>query len=369
MACRAGHNIPYTTIGPGDPGGETRLEESILVTGAAGFIGAALCRRLLAEGRFGRVVGLDNVNEYYDAALKEHRLCALRESERFAFVRGSVTDRALLARVFDEYRPAVVVHLAAQAGVRWSIDHPDEYIRTNVLGFYEILEACRHAGDVEHLVFASSSSVYGDRPDGDTDHPVSLYAATKKSDEVLAHAYAGLYGIPTTGLRFFTVYGPAGRPDMFYYSAAEKLRRGETLRVFAYGRSTRDYTYVDDTVEAIRRVIDRPPAGRTPFALYDVGAGKPTDMNTFLTTLADEMIAQGLLPEDFSLPAHCEYLPGQPGDVTSTCADSAPLSRDFGFVPTVPLREGLREFLRWFRQYEQVRNTARTGDPAGGDET
>ena len=244
--------------------------------------------------------------------------------------------------------------------MRYSIDHPDDYIHANILGFYHILEACRHSRDegrqgVEHLVFASSSSVYGNGTHGDTDHPVSLYAATKKADEVLAWSYASLYHIPVTGLRFFTVYGPAGRPDMFYYSTVEKLRRGEKLRVFHYGESARDYTYIDDTVEGLVRVLDCPPAGeQVPYCVYDLGRGQPTTMKEFLQILSEEMLSIGLLPGDFSLQESCELLPGQPGDVERTCADSAPFERAFGFRPVTPLRQGLREFLRWYKDYAQL---------------
>ena len=347
----------------------------ILVTGSPGFIGANLVMRLLRELPGGTVVSLDNMNDYYDPALKEYRLAQIdalaKDSPvRHVFVRGSVADKSLVDALFEEYSFDVVVHLAAQAGVRYSIDHPDAYIESNIIGFYNILEACRHSYDnrkkgVEHLVYASSSSVYGGNEkvpfavEDQVDHPVSLYAATKKSDELLAHAYSKLYDIPTTGLRFFTVYGPAGRPDMFYYSAAKKLACEEKIRIFNYGNMKRDFTYIDDIVEGIFRVMQGAPARVTgldglpiaPYALYNIGGGQPENLLDFITVLQEELVRAGVLPEDYDFEGHRELVGMQPGDVPVTYADTTALERDFGFRPQIGIREGLRRFCEWYKEY------------------
>ena len=345
--------------------------KTILVTGAAGFIGAALVERLLSLGIALEVVGLDNLNDYYDPALKEYRLrrleeCARKSAAKWMFLRGDIAERDLVTRVFAERHPSVVVNLAAQAGVRYSIDHPDAYISSNLIGFYNILEACRHAGDeVEHLVYASSSSVYGGSrkvpfsTEDKTDAPVSLYAATKKSNELMAHAYSKLYAIPATGLRFFTVYGPAGRPDMFYYSATEKLVKGGVIQIFNYGNCRRDFTYVDDIVEGVLRVMCGAPARATgedglpvpPHAVYNIGGGHPENLLDFVTTLQAELVGAGILPADYDFAAHQKLVPMQPGDVPVTYADSAALERDYGFRPSVGIREGLHRFAEWYRDY------------------
>ena len=343
----------------------------ILVTGAAGFIGAFLVKRLL-ETTDDVIVGLDNMNSYYDPGIKEARLAMLREADaggRFEFVRGDLADAALVERLFAENGFDVAVNLAAQAGVRYSIDHPDAYIESNLVGFFRILEACRHSLDgggpgVEHLVYASSSSVYGSNTklpystEDKTDSPVSLYAATKKSDELLACAYAGLYRIPATGLRFFTVYGPAGRPDMAYFKFTDCLRRGERIPLYNYGSCMRDFTYVDDIVEGILRVMTCAPAvasapegASAPHRVYNIGNSQPVKLLDFVRTLQQELIREELLPQDHDLAAHTELLPMQPGDVLATYADTSPLERDFGFRPATPLREGLRRFARWYRAF------------------
>ena len=350
-------------------------QKTILLTGAAGFIGAALTERLLSDGEAERIVGFDNVNDYYDPALKEYRLNRIDAAAKtspcqWSFIRGSIADKALVERVFSEYRPDIVVNLAAQAGVRYSIDHPDVYIDSNIIGFYNLLEACRHSCDggkkgVEHLVYASSSSVYGGNKkvpfstDDKVDNPVSLYAATKKSDELLAHAYSKLYDIPSTGLRFFTVYGPAGRPDMFYYSATQKLARGDTIQIFNYGNMRRDFTYVDDIVEGIVRVMQGPPAHLSgedglpvpPYAVYNIGGGQPENLLDFIAVLQEELVSAGILPADYDFEAHRRLVPMQPGDVPLTYADSAALERDFGFRPMIGIREGLRKFAIWYKEY------------------
>lgn len=338
--------------------------KTVLVTGAAGFIGANLAQRLLNMADGVRVIGLDSVNDYYDVRLKEHRLAALNAREGFTFIRGDIADRALLEDVFVRYQPQVVVNLAAQAGVRYSIDHPEAYMQSNVIGFFNILECCRHH-PVEHLVYASSSSVYGANSkvpyavEDKADSPVSLYAATKKSNELMAHAYAKLYDIPCTGLRFFTVYGPAGRPDMAYFSFTQKLLRGETIRLFNYGNCMRDFTYVDDIVEGVVRVMERAPeraAGADglpvpPCRVYNIGNSNPENLLDFVRILHEELTAAGVLPADFDLNAHTELVPMQPGDVAVTCADVSALERDTGFRPSTPLREGLRRFARWHRDF------------------
>ena len=337
---------------------------SILVTGAAGFIGANLARRLLQDVPDARIIGLDNVNDYYDVRLKEYRLSALEKHPRFVFVRGDLADKAAIEKIFDEYAPQIVVNLAAQAGVRYSITHPDAYIESNVIGFYNILEACRRH-PVEHLVYASSSSVYGSNSkvpystEDKADNPVSLYAATKKSNELMAHAYAKLYNIPCTGLRFFTVYGPAGRPDMAYFGFTDKLRRGEIIQIFNFGNCQRDFTYIDDIVEGIVRVMQRAPEKKVgedglpvpPYALYNIGNHQPENLLDFVRILSEELVRAGVLPEDYDFEAHRELVPMQPGDVPVTYADTRALERDFGFKPSMPLREGLRRFAGWYKAF------------------
>ena len=345
---------------------------TILVTGAAGFIGANLAARLLAEGTFDRVIGVDSLNDYYDVRIKEYRLRQLSErgDAAWTFVKGNIADKDLVQSLFREWKPAVVVNLAAQAGVRYSITNPDAYIESNLIGFYNILEACRHSYDggapgVEHLVYASSSSVYGANPkvpystDDKVDNPISLYAATKKSNELMAHAYSKLYDIPSTGLRFFTVYGPAGRPDMAYFSFTDKLRSGEKIRIFNYGNCLRDFTYVDDIVEGVVRIIARPPERRKgpdglpvpPYAVYNIGNSHPENLLEFVDILQQELVAAGVLPADYDFEAHKELVPMQAGDVPVTFADTSALERDFGFKPSTPLREGLRAFARWYKDF------------------
>ncbi len=343
--------------------------KSILVTGSPGFIGACLVIRLLGELTGGTVVSLDNMNDYYEVSLKQWRLrqierAAAASPVRHVFVRGSIADRALVERLFAEYRFDVVVNLAAQPGVRYSIDHPDVYMESNIIGFFNLLEACRRH-PVEHLVYASSSSVYGGNKkvpfstDDRVDNPVSLYAATKKSDELLAHAYAKLYEIPSTGLRFFTVYGPAGRPDMFYYSATRMLAAGEKIRIFNYGNMQRDFTYIDDIVEGVLRVMRGAPAKARgedglplpPWAVYNIGGGRPENLLDFVATLQEELVRAGVLPADYDFAAHRELVGMQPGDVPLTCADAGPLERDYGFTPKIGIREGLRAFAEWYRTY------------------
>ncbi len=343
--------------------------KTILVTGSPGFIGANLVLRLLKEMTGGTVISLDNMNDYYDPALKEYRLGLIEEAAKTSpvkhiFIKGSIADKGLIDQVFAEYKPAVVVNLAAQAGVRYSIDHPDVYIESNLIGFYNILEACRH-NPVEHLVYASSSSVYGGNKkvpfstDDKVDNPVSLYAATKKSDELLAHAYSKLYNIPSTGLRFFTVYGPAGRPDMFYYSATNTLSKGGTIKIFNYGNCKRDFTYVDDIVEGVLRVMQGAPekmAGEDglplpPYAVYNIGGGQPENLLDYISTLQEELVRATLLPEDYDFEGHRELVGMQPGDVPVTYADSEALERDYGFRPTIGIRDGLRKFAEWYKGY------------------
>ena len=336
---------------------------TVLVTGAAGFIGAHLCIRLLQKFPDLQIVGIDNMNDYYDVSLKQWRLEQLG-SRRFTFIRGDIADPETIRSLFGQHTFDVVVNLAAQAGVRYSIENPDAYIRSNLVGFYNILEACRHH-PAAHLVYASSSSVYGTNPkipystEDKVDNPVSLYAATKKSNELMAHAYAKLYSIPCTGLRFFTVYGPAGRPDMAYFSFTDKLIRGETIRVFNYGNCLRDFTYIDDIVEGILRVMEHAPEKQTgedglpvpPYALYNIGNNHPENLTDFIRILSDELIRAGILPDDFDIAGHQELVPMQPGDVPVTYADTEPLERDFGFRPSTSLREGLRKFAEWYKSY------------------
>lgn len=347
-------------------------KKTILVTGAAGFIGANLVLRLLKETTGSTIIGIDNLNDYYDVNLKHYRLELIEEAAKknrstWHFIKGSIADKPLIDRLFAEHKPSVVVNLAAQAGVRYSIDHPDVYIESNLIGFYNILEACRH-NPVEHLVYASSSSVYGGNKkvpfsvDDKVDNPVSLYAATKKSNELLAHAYSKLYNIPSTGLRFFTVYGPAGRPDMFYYSATQRLVKGDTIQIFNYGNCKRDFTYVDDIVEGVIRVMQGAPEKVNgedglpipPYAVYNIGGGQPENLLDYISTLQEELVGAGVLPEDYDFEANRELVGMQPGDVPVTYADSTALERDFGFKPKIGIREGLRAFAEWYREYYQI---------------
>ena len=350
-------------------------QKAILITGAAGFIGAALTQRILRGYERVHVIGLDNMNDYYDTRVKEYR-CTANELAtagskcQYTFVKGSIADKALVDQLFREYKPEIVVNLAAQAGVRYSIDHPDVYIESNIIGFFNILEACRHSYDggasgVQHLIYASSSSVYGGNKkipfstDDKVDNPVSLYAATKKSNELLAHSYSKLYNIPSTGLRFFTVYGPAGRPDMFYYSATQKLVRGETISIFNYGNMKRDFTYVDDIVEGVLRVMQGAPEKSTgedglpipPYAVYNIGGGTPENLLDYISTLQEELVRAKVLPEGYDFEGHRELVPMQPGDVPVTYADSTGLERDYGYKPTIGIREGLRAFAEWYKEY------------------
>lgn len=344
---------------------------NVLVTGAAGFIGSNLCMRLLEELSDTLVVGLDNLNAYYDVNIKRWRLEQLTEfRERFIFIKGSIADKSLVDKIFDEYQPQIVVNLAAQAGVRYSITNPDAYIESNLIGFYNILEACRHSYDegregVKHLVYASSSSVYGSNKkvpystDDKVDNPVSLYAATKKSNELMAHAYSKLYDIPSTGLRFFTVYGPAGRPDMAYFGFTDKLLRGERIEIFNYGNCKRDFTYVDDIVEGVMRVMAKAPERKVgedglpvpPYKVYNIGNNHPENLLDFVQILQEELIRAGVLPADYDFEAHKELVPMQQGDVSVTYADTSALERDFGFKPSTPLREGLRKFAGWYKDF------------------
>ena len=351
--------------------------KSILVTGSPGFIGANLVLRLLKEMRSGTIVSLDNMNDYYDPALKEYRLRLIGNAAEAApakhvFVKGSIADKALVDSLFHQYHFDIVVNLAAQAGVRYSIDHPDVYIESNLIGFYNILEACRHSYEegrkgVEHLVYASSSSVYGGNKkvpfstDDKVDNPVSLYAATKKSNELLAHSYSKLYNIPSTGLRFFTVYGPAGRPDMFYFSATQKLLAGKTIQIFNYGNMKRDFTYIDDIVEGVLRVMQGAPEKRVgedglplpPYAIYNIGGGTPENLLDYVATLQEELVRAKVLPADYNFEKHRELVGMQAGDVPITYADSKGLEDDYGFRPTIGIREGLRHFAEWYKEYYQ----------------
>ena len=365
--------------------------KSILVTGSAGFIGANLVLRLLDSKEQLKIVGLDNLNNYYDPSLKEYRLRLIDEKYAsvmsslpattgnlsYEFVKGSIADRELVNGLFEKHHFDIVVNLAAQAGVRYSIENPDVYIESNIIGFYNILEACRHSYDVipgstgnlykgvQHLVYASSSSVYGGNKkipfsvDDRVDNPVSLYAATKKSNELMAHCYSKLYDIPSTGLRFFTVYGPAGRPDMAYFGFTNKLLKGETIQIFNYGNCRRDFTYVDDIVEGIWRVMAKAPEKKTgadglpvpPYAVYNIGGGQPENLLDFVNILQEELVSAGVLPNDYDFEAHKQLVPMQPGDVPTTYADASALERDFGFTPKITLREGLRKFARWYKEY------------------
>jgi len=349
--------------------------KNILVTGAAGFIGANLVMRLLKEGFQGQpcsIVGLDNMNAYYDVSLKEYRLreisalsaMSASQENKWQFIKGDIADKVTVDKIFSEFKPQVVVNLAAQAGVRYSIENPDAYIQSNMIGFYNILEACRH-NPVDHLVYASSSSVYGGNKkvpfstDDRVDNPVSLYAATKKSNELFAHCYSKLYDIPSTGLRFFTVYGPAGRPDMAYFGFTNKLLAGKTIQIYNYGNCRRDFTYVDDIVEGIVRVMAGAPARKKgedglpipPYAIYNIGGGQPENLLDFVQTLQEELLRAGVLPQDYDFEAHKELVPMQAGDVPVTYADATALERDFGFTPKITLREGLRKFAEWYKEY------------------
>lgn len=350
-------------------------KKTILVTGAAGFIGANLVRQLLSMDLQGTVIGIDNMNDYYDVSLKEYRLQELEKvawlsSSQWVFIHGNIADKALMGEVFARYKPSIVVNLAAQAGVRYSITNPDVYIESNLIGFYNILEACRHSYDdgapgVEHLVYASSSSVYGGNTkvpfstDDKVDHPVSLYAATKKSNELLAHCYAKLYNIPCTGLRFFTVYGPAGRPDMAYFGFTNQLLAGKTIQIFNHGHCERDFTYVDDIVEGVVRVMKGAPEKKNgadglpipPYAVYNIGGGHPVNLLDFVDILQQELVRAGVLPIDYDFEAHKKLVPMQPGDVPVTYADTEALSRDFGYCPMTSLRDGLRYFAEWYKAY------------------
>lgn len=344
--------------------------KTILVTGAAGFIGSNLVKRIYKEVPSAKVVGIDNMNAYYDVSLKEFRLKELSEYPTFTFIKGNIADKELINNLFDEYKPAIVVNLAAQAGVRYSITNPDAYVESNLVGFFNILEACRHSYDngqsgVEHLVYASSSSVYGSNKkvpystEDKVDNPVSLYAATKKSNELMAHAYSKLYNMPSTGLRFFTVYGPAGRPDMAYFGFTNKLVKGETIKIFNYGNCKRDFTYVDDIVEGVVRVMKKAPDKKNgedglpipPYAVYNIGNQNPENLLDFVQILSEELVRAKVLPEDYDFEAHKELVPMQPGDVPVTYADTSALERDFGYKPSTSLRDGLRKFAEWYAEF------------------
>ena len=345
--------------------------KTVLVTGVAGFIGSNLAKRLLTDYAELQVIGIDSITDYYDVSLKHDRLKGLEEfGDRFVFIHDSIANREIIIRLFDEYKPAIVVNLAAQAGVRYSITNPDAYVESNLIGFYNILEACRHSYDngqtgVEHLVYASSSSVYGSNKkvpystDDKVDNPVSLYAATKKSNELLAHAYSKLYNIPSTGLRFFTVYGPAGRPDMAYFGFTDKLVKGEKIRIFNYGHCKRDFTYIDDIVEGVVRVMQHAPERITgedglplpPYKVYNIGNSQPENLLDFVDILQQELVRAGVLPANYAFEAHKELVPMQPGDVPVTYADTTPLEHDFGFKPSTFLRNGLRVFAEWYAKF------------------
>lgn len=340
------------------------MGKTVFITGASGFIGSNLAKRILTTEPDTKVIGLDNMNDYYDVRIKEARLAELQKFENYTFIKGNLADKALINSIFEQYHPDIVVNLGAQAGVRYSITNPDAYIESNMIGFYNILEACRHY-PVEHLVYASSSSVYGSNKkvpystDDKVDNPVSLYAATKKSNELMAHAYSKLYNIPSTGLRFFTAYGPAGRPDMAYFGFTNKLVNGETIKIFNYGNCKRDFTYVDDIVEGVVRVMAKAPEKKNgedglpipPYAVYNIGNSNPENLLDFVQILSEELVRAGVLPADYDFEAHKELVPMQPGDVPVTFADTEPLERDFGFKPHTPLREGLRKFAEWYKEF------------------
>ena len=340
------------------------MTKTIFVTGASGFIGSNLCKRLLKENSDYHVIGLDNMNDYYDVRIKEARLQELESFSNYTFIKGNLADRELINSIFSKYHPSIVVNLGAQAGVRYSITNPDAYIESNMLGFYNILEACRHY-PVEHLVYASSSSVYGSNKkvpystEDKVDNPVSLYAATKKSNELMAHAYSKLYNIPSTGLRFFTVYGPAGRPDMAYFGFTNKLRNNEIIKIFNYGNCKRDFTYIDDIVEGVIRVMNEAPEKKNgedglpipPYKIYNIGNSNPENLLDFVQILSEELVRAGVLPEDYDFEAHKELVPMQPGDVPVTYADTSALERDFGFKPHTSVREGLRKFAEWYKDF------------------
>lgn len=344
--------------------------KTVFVTGAAGFIGSNLVLRLFKDMEDITIVGIDNMNDYYDVALKNYRLeqiVKIAPADKWFFVKGDIADKPTITEIFETYKPSVVVNLAAQAGVRYSITNPDAYIQSNLIGFYNILEACRY-NPVEHLVYASSSSVYGGNEkvpfstDDKVDNPVSLYAATKKSNELMAHAYCKLYNIPSTGLRFFTVYGPAGRPDMFYFGATQKLVKGQTIQIFNYGNCKRDFTYIDDIVEGVVRVMQGAPEKKNgedglpvpPYAVYNIGGGTPENLLDYINTLQEELVRAGVLPEDYDFDAHKELVGMQAGDVPVTYADSEALERDYGFTPKIGIREGLRAFAEWYKKFYQV---------------
>lgn len=354
-------------------------KKKILITGAAGFIGSNLVLEFLKTQSPIKIIGIDNMNDYYDVSIKEWRIAEIEKTianhpdSSWSFVKGSIADKALIDKLFEEHKPDIVVNLAAQAGVRYSITNPDVYIEANLIGFYNILEACRHSYDndakgVEHLVYASSSSVYGSNKkvpystDDKVDNPVSLYAATKKSNELMAHAYSKLYNIPSTGLRFFTVYGPAGRPDMAYFGFTNKLLKGETIQIFNYGNCERDFTYVDDVVEGVKRVMQAPPEKKNgedglpipPYKVYNIGNNQPENLLDFVIILQEELIRAKVLPTDYDFEAHDQLVPMQPGDVPVTYADTTPLERDFGFKPSTSLRDGLRKFAEWYKEFYEI---------------
>lgn len=342
--------------------------KTILITGAAGFIGSNLVKELFNTVDDIKIIGIDNMNDYYDVSIKEYRLEEINKlNKNFIFIKGDISDKDTIDNLFNEYKPSIVVNLAAQAGVRYSITNPDAYIKSNLIGFYNILEACRN-NPVEHLVYASSSSVYGSNKkvpystDDKVDNPVSLYAATKKSNELMAHAYSKLYNIPSTGLRFFTVYGPAGRPDMAYFGFTNKLLKGETIQIFNYGNCKRDFTYIDDIVEGVKRVMQGAPDKKLgedglpipPYAVYNIGNQNPENLLDFVDILQQELIDAGVLPKDYDFKAHKKLVPMQPGDVPITYADTTPLEKDFGFKPSTPLRTGLRNFAKWYKEFYKV---------------